>query len=384
LAGHACRHQTGRTGPHHHHVKLFHALSVKGTWCDADHGAVLLCWCAFLQWATIGGVSLFFLGTFLMNDDTLNALAASLLFQGLSPCAFQDVLAGCHMLNLEQDQVLLEPGQANHTLYVLLAGELHVRVARCDTEPVVSVPVGDCVGEVSLIDKRPPSSFVLAAVPSQVMGLPEPVVLNLIRRDPLLALNLMRLQAHHFRRQTEMLKFSRSAALRLRSLAQTDALTGLYNRAWANETLAAQLAASTEAGQALSLAMIDVDHFKSINDRYGHPSGDAVLQAVARTLRERFRSTDGVFRYGGEEFLVMMPGTPLHLAVEMLNALRTDLADTPIPLPDAPTHSVCCTISIGVAQYQAPQVLNDLISLADRMLYHAKRGGRNRVMAEMD
>jgi diguanylate cyclase (GGDEF)-like protein len=192
----------------------------------------------------------------------------------------------------------------------------------------------------------------------------------------------MRLQANHFRRQTDMLKSSRSAAQRLRSLAQTDALTGLYNRSWANETLDTQLVASAEVDQAVSLAMIDVDHFKSINDRYGHPAGDAVLQVVARVLRERFRSTDGVFRYGGEEFLVMMPGTSLHLAVEILNALRLALAQTPIPLSDDPSKVVHCTVSIGVAQHHPPQVLNDLISLADRMLYHAKRSGRNCVMAD--
>lgn len=317
-----------------------------------------------------------------MNDDTLQALAASRLFCDLAPMAFSDLIDKCRVLHLAPDQILLEPGEPNQSLYLLLSGELHVRVARSDTEPVVSVPVGDCVGEVSLVDQRPPSSFVLAAIPSEVLAIPGTVVLDLIRREPLVAINLLRLQANHFRRQTDMLKSSRSAAQRLRSLAQTDALTGLYNRSWANETLEAQLVASAEVGQKMSLAMLDVDHFKSINDRYGHPTGDVVLQAVARILRERFRSTDGVFRYGGEEFLVMMPGTPLHLAVEILDALRAALAETAIPLPDDPTQSVRCTISVGVAEHQAPQALNELISLADRMLYHAKRSGRNRVIAD--
>ncbi len=316
-----------------------------------------------------------------MTEDTLQALATSRLFCGLAPAVFQDLLDRCRVLNLAFGQVLLEPGVPNRSLLLLLSGELHVRVARSDTEPVVSVPVGDCVGEVSLVDQRPPSSFVLAASPSKVLDIPDAVVLDLIRREPLVAINLLRLQANHFRRQTDMLKSSRSTAQRLRSLAQTDALTGLYNRSWANETLETQLVVSAQEGQHVSLAMIDVDHFKSINDRYGHLAGDAVLRAVAHILRDRFRSTDGVFRYGGEEFLVMMPGTPLHLAVEILDALRVALAETPIPLPDDPTQTVHCTLSAGVAQYEAPQGLNDLISLADRMLYHAKRSGRNRVVA---
>lgn len=311
-------------------------------------------------------------------------LANSLLFKGLDITLFDDLLVLCTVLTLTPDQVLLEPGEPNRSLYLLLSGELHVRVARSDIEPVVSVPVGDCVGEVSLVDQRPPSSFVLAAVPSAVLNIPDMVVLQLIKREPLVAMNLMRLQANHFRRQTDMLKSSRFAAQRLRSLAQTDALTGLHNRAWANETLETQLVASSEVDQAVSLAMIDVDHFKSINDRYGHPTGDVVLQAVARVLRQRFRSTDGVFRYGGEEFLVMMPGTPLRMAVEMLNQVRVNLASTAIPMPDDPQHTVSCTVSIGVAQYQSPQTLNELVSLADRMLYHAKRTGRNRVEAHTD
>ena len=125
--------------------------------------------------------------------------------------------------------------------------------------------------------------------------------------------------------------------------------------------------------------MLDVDHFKQVNDRHGHPAGDVVLKSVAELLRGRFRGTDALARYGGEEFMVLMPATGVQQAQEVLEQVRQALQDLPIALDSGET--LRCTISIGVAQHQPGQTLNELISLADQMLYRAKQTGRNRVMA---
>lgn len=306
-------------------------------------------------------------------------IARAQLFEGLSLDMFEDVLAQCPVLILSAGQVLLEPGVPNQCLYVLLDGVLNVCVARSDTEPLAQVAAGDCVGEVSLIDRRSPSAFVLAATEARVLAVSEPLLLQLMQHSHLLSLNLMRVQADHFRRNLESLQSSQRTERRYRDLAQTDALTGLYNRAWCNQVMTAQLAQCVQVGQAVSLAMLDVDHFKQVNDRHGHPAGDVVLKSVADLLRGRFRGTDALARYGGEEFMVLMPATGVQQAQEVLEQVRQALQDLPIALDSGET--LRCTISIGVAQHQPGQTLNELISLADQMLYRAKQTGRNRVMA---
>lgn len=314
-----------------------------------------------------------------MSTAFSDLIARAQLFEGLSLDMFEDVLAQCPVLTLSAGQVLLEPGVPNQCLYVLLDGVLNVCVARSDTEPLAQVAAGDCVGEVSLIDRRSPSAFVLAATEARVLAVSEPLLLQLMQHSHLLSLNLMRVQADHFRRNLESLQSSQRTERRYRDLAQTDALTGLYNRAWCNQVMTAQLAQCVQVGQAVSLAMLDVDHFKQVNDRHGHPAGDVVLKSVADLLRGRFRGTDALARYGGEEFMVLMPATGVQQAQEVLEQVRQALQDLPIALDSGET--LRCTISIGVAQHQLGQSLNELISLADQMLYRAKQSGRNRVMA---
>jgi diguanylate cyclase (GGDEF)-like protein len=122
--------------------------------------------------------------------------------------------------------------------------------------------------------------------------------------------------------------------------------------------------------------MIDMDFFKSINDSWGHEQGDRVLQAVARTLRERIRGQDLLARWGGEEFLVALAGTARKGALQAAEQLRRAVEMTALQV-DGATISV--TITVGVAQYQAKEDLQTAITRADNQLYEGKRAGRNRV-----
>ena len=314
-----------------------------------------------------------------MSTRTSELLSRTQLFEGLAIALFEDLLAHCSELVLPPRSVLLEPGELNQHLYVLLDGTLNICVTRGDTEPIGEVIAGDCVGEVSLIDRRPPSAFVLAATNATVLAVPEPVLMQLMQRNHLLSLNLMRIQADHFRRNLDSLRSAQRTERRYRDLAQTDALTGLCNRAWCNQMMPTQLVQCEQLNQPVSLAMLDVDHFKQVNDRHGHPVGDEVLKSVAKLLRELLRATDALARFGGEEFIVLMPDTRLEQAQEVLDRLRQALQDLPIPLDSGAT--LRCTISIGLAQHLPGQTLNETISLADQMLYRAKQSGRNRVMA---
>jgi len=125
--------------------------------------------------------------------------------------------------------------------------------------------------------------------------------------------------------------------------------------------------------------MIDLDHFKKINDRYGHPLGDVVLSEFAGLVLELTRSTDIFARYGGEEFALILPHTPDAEALEIAERIRLKAETTPFPGED---HSITCTISVGVATNRAGiETPEDLLNLADVNLYRAKSGGRNLVIA---
>jgi two-component system cell cycle response regulator len=168
---------------------------------------------------------------------------------------------------------------------------------------------------------------------------------------------------------------------RLERLSITDGLTKLHNHRYFQDELAKAFEESQRYGRPLSLAMIDIDFFKKVNDTYGHAVGDEVLKVVAQLYESSARSTDLVARYGGEEFAVMMPETELDDAVTFAEKIRILIESTPIETQAGPIRT---TVSIGVASvpFSHVQTAKELIVVADRALYHAKRHGRNQVQAE--
>lgn len=163
----------------------------------------------------------------------------------------------------------------------------------------------------------------------------------------------------------------------LEQLAMSDGLTGLYNRRHAFELLERELSASIRYGRSLSVLMADIDDFKGINDAFGHRAGDAVLADIARAIKSALRATDFAGRYGGEEFLVVLPETPAEGAAILAERIRAIVAEAE-PL-DGMDRTV--TLSIGVAALEDPTDSLSLVELADCRLYEAKRGGKNRVVS---
>lgn len=158
-----------------------------------------------------------------------------------------------------------------------------------------------------------------------------------------------------------------------------DGLTQWFNRAHAMSTLQIELKRSARNGAPLSILMFDIDHFKTLNDRYGHQHGDAVLMAVTRQAGQMLRMTDVKCRYGGDEFLVILPETPASGAEQVAEQLRRAVASLPVV---AGSEMLGVTTSIGVAT-AAPGELDpkEIVDRADQALYRAKREGRNRVGA---
>jgi diguanylate cyclase (GGDEF)-like protein len=164
---------------------------------------------------------------------------------------------------------------------------------------------------------------------------------------------------------------------RLRKTSVTDPLTGAYNREFLQHRLPAELAHARQHGRPLSVAMIDVDHFKAVNDRYGHEIGDRVLEEVASRLRGAIRRHDLLVRYGGEEFLVVLPDADLHRAREVGERMRQNLQGSAIRIEDE--RDIEVRISVGVTEQVEEDDATTLIRRADTALYTAKGRGRNRV-----
>lgn len=163
----------------------------------------------------------------------------------------------------------------------------------------------------------------------------------------------------------------------MRSLMVRDSLTGLFNHSVTQDLLIREVARARRSNQPLSVVLIDIDHFKQVNDRYGHQAGDRVLKSLARLLRQRLRATDLIGRYGGEEFLIVMPETRAASAAMVIDSLRERFAHIEHQREGAPLR---VTFSAGVAEWMQGMEASGLIEKADAALYQAKRHGRNQVL----
>lgn len=167
----------------------------------------------------------------------------------------------------------------------------------------------------------------------------------------------------------------------------TDVLTGWHNRRYLSVRLIEELARARRHGSRLVCLMLDVDHFKRVNDSWGHAAGDAVLREIAQRIESQVRASDVAARYGGEEFVVLLPGTDVASAQLLVERIRRAVSATPVSLPNG--DSVQITASIGIAEVQPLPTADDLktvgdslIARADVALYAAKSAGRDRVVVE--
>ena len=178
----------------------------------------------------------------------------------------------------------------------------------------------------------------------------------------------------------QMLTWWRIRETRIREMSRTDALTNLHNRRSILELLDQEMARCARDGRAFSVVILDLDHFKRVNDTWGHPTGDRVLQAAARLLRQSVRSSDHVGRYGGEEFMIILPETTPADALPVIERCRVALTEAGLltdggePLPISGSFGLS-----GMTQGQA-LVSQQLVQRADEALYAAKAAGRNRIM----
>jgi diguanylate cyclase len=166
--------------------------------------------------------------------------------------------------------------------------------------------------------------------------------------------------------------------------SRTDVLTGLANRLALDDFLRAAQMATMESGEALSIILLDIDHFKAFNDRFGHQFGDQILRLIAQLLQHGLRNDDHAARFGGEELVGVLPGADVGFAKGVAERIRQAIANHQITRRATGEVLTGVTVSIGVAQFVPGETLARLFERCDRALYAAKRGGRNRTITELE
>ena len=205
--------------------------------------------------------------------------------------------------------------------------------------------------------------------------------LRIIGAISLLVMALLLLTGWYFRLNRRLrveIHARREAETKLRQISETDALTGLHNLRYINDSLHEQLSEYHQGGNSFCVIMLDIDFFKMVNDRWGHPAGDRVLKEFAQRLREKTRKTDTLARIGGEEFLIMLRDVELQQAMVIAEELREYIAATPFDLGNGNHQRI--TASFGICQtVGAIHDVSELFAHVDSALYQAKSNGRNRI-----
>lgn len=309
-----------------------------------------------------------------VRDD----LARTELFLDVPDAILNLVLAPAMPLELAAGEILLSPERANHHVYLLLAGTLSVHFGTPDSPAIREIAQGVSVGEMSIFDGTYPSAYVIAKEASRVFPIHRDLIQHLVTDTNPIARNLLRMLTQWLKANTQRIVKDRLHIWELTDQANVDGLTGLYNRRWLDNALERLLAQARKVNQTLCLLMLDVDRFKQYNDAQGHLGGDQALVALADVLKTTVRPYDYATRYGGEEFLVLLPNATLEEGIMVAERIRQASEKKSIASPDG-TPLPGITVSIGLATSAADCTVAALIAAADAQLYRAKEAGRNSV-----
>ena len=299
------------------------------------------------------------------------------IFKNVSFESLAGYLLSCKKIVVEPGTLLIDPSQPERRLLVLLDGLLEVVLNSQGGSFSDQILPGHCAGEMSIFENVKPSAQVFAKERSTILVVEADIALAMLNASHDLCLNFLQLLSRRLRNNNKVVCEEEYHIRCIEENAKADSLTGLHNRRWLEETYTRELKRSNDGNFNLSAFMLDIDHFKHINDTYGHLAGDQVLIAVAQEITRCLRPSDMPVRYGGEEFTVFLPNTTVDNAKVIAERLRSGVEKIRIALPTGEMISV--TISVGFTERQPEDTVESIIKRADDALYHAKESGRNRV-----
>ncbi len=309
-------------------------------------------------------------------------IGALQLFQGVTDPELPRLLADCKVLQVPAGESLPGNDSSGARLYILLRGAL--RASQPDLQGgladggTVKLLPGECIGELNVLDRQARTPDIHALQDCEVMAIEAGLLWHLVDHCNGVARNLLHLLSFRIRAANAQLRQRQQVGEFYRQLSEVDGLTGLHNRAWLDHHLPLLVEQAHHAGEPLALILLDIDHFKKFNDEHGHQTGDQALRLAAGVLSGALRPRDFAVRYGGEELLVILPGTHgkggAMAAQRLCESLRETVlfSDMRKPLPHL-------TASFGVSSLAPDQDSAELVASADAALYRAKHAGRNQV-----
>ncbi len=290
--------------------------------------------------------------------------------------SIKGLLEYCSARAIPAQEILIHVGKVNSTVYFVLEGRLRVHLHSLNSEPIAFIEPGESVGEMSVIDNQPTSAYVIADEDSRLMVMDEDILWSLVQSSHAAACNLLFTLTKRLRSTDAVICKGVELENLYNRYGSVDALTGLHNRFWLDKALQRQYQRSVSERGSFSIIMTDIDHFKQFNDQYGHLYGDRVLCSVSQTIVQNLRPSEVIARYGGDEFIILLPGVNIEKAREVAERIHAAVQKAPPLLSDGkeiPYQS----ISVGVAELQPGQSLEMLLAEADAALYRAKDNGRN-------
>ena len=314
----------------------------------------------------------------LVDESDVAQILDSKLFRYVTAESSEGILHECRVRELAAGETLLAPDQGNDLLYIVLSGSLNIYLNRDRSEPVATLGVGETVGEMSVIDGGRVSAFVIAAEPCRLAVIREELLWSMVQVSHSAACNLLTILTRRLRHANHIIEERMAMFDNYREYGSIDALSGLHNRHWFDQMLGRLLHRCHMAGKPLSLVMTDMDNFKEINDSFGHLAGDRAIHGVAQVIIGNSRPGLLAARYGGDEFVIILPEIDAAKATVIAERLRQGVMQATIedhhnnPLPGL-------TLSVGVAEAGPGCTRDQLLAAVDAALFRAKNGGRNRV-----
>jgi len=292
------------------------------------------------------------------------------LFKDLDPIALEQLAEALQTQTYPDAADIVVASEPGHSMFLILSGTVQVLYpARSADFELARLGEGDFFGEMALLNSKPRSATVRTTEPVQVLVLERDDFHKIITEAPQVALKLLEVMSARVRNADEQISGLSDKAMR-------DVLTGLLNRRAFHERLLEETDRARRYGDLFSLILLDVDHFKTVNDTFGHDVGDEVLSWLGRILTEHTRAADAPFRVGGEEFAILAPATDAEVARSAAGRMVDIVAEAKPPVE----FDMRITLSAGYASCpehanQAPK----LFTLADQALLKAKTEGKNRV-----
>lgn len=313
-----------------------------------------------------------------LSASDYQALETSALFRSMSLEDLADQLANCPIKHVQPGDVLLQPEQENEWIYVLLDGELGVHLHDAKAPAQVRLKVGDCVGEMSLVDGQTVSAWVIAAGMSRLLAIPHSMVWSLVESSHGVARNLLAVLSGRVRHNNLTLVAAQTRSLEFDDEASVDGLTGLHNRRWLLNVVPRVLQRCERDGQPLVLLLADIDRFMQFSEKAKPVKSDEGLRKIATHLADTLRAQDMIARLVDDRFAILLTRTEVDESLFIAERLRETVATLRIG-PEFGAQPL--TLSCGLALHRSSESFDTLMVRAEGALLQAKQNGRDCVEA---